>query len=58
MVVRSLPAVALTISFMDCISRGDVRGPAELMSPDHRLEVFDEALVVTTRRQFRLDDGP
>jgi len=46
MVVRSLPAVALTISFMDCISRGDVQGLVELMSPDDRLEVFDGAPVV------------
>jgi ketosteroid isomerase-like protein len=40
------PAVAVTISFIDCINRGDLQGLSRLMSPDHRLEIFDETPLI------------
>src|SRR5438270_14038529 len=39
---RPRPPVAVAISFVDCINRGDVDGLADLMTDDHRLCVFDE----------------
>jgi hypothetical protein len=39
---KPLAAVALAISFTDSINRRDLAGVSELMSSDHRLEVFDE----------------
>ena len=36
------PAVAVAVSFVDCINRTDIDGLVELMSEDHALEVFDE----------------
>jgi uncharacterized protein len=36
------PPVALAISFIDCINRGDLAALVALMSEDHRLEVFTE----------------
>jgi hypothetical protein len=41
-----LPAVAAAISFVDHINRRDLEGLGRLMSPDHRLEVFDETPLV------------
>ena len=40
------PAVALAVSFVDCINRADIDGLIELMSEDHSLEVFDEEPMV------------
>src|SRR5437879_7304426 len=37
------PPVAVVVSFVDCINRGDVDGLAALMTEDHELRVFDEA---------------
>lgn len=36
------PPVALAISFIDCINRSDLAALSDLLSTDHRLEVFDE----------------
>jgi hypothetical protein len=41
-VSRPSPRVALAISFIDCINRRDVAALSDLLSTDHRLEVFDE----------------
>ena len=35
--------IAATISFIDCINRGDVEGLAALMTADHTLTVFAES---------------
>jgi hypothetical protein len=43
---RQLPPVAVAIGFVDRINTGDVDGLSRLMSPDHRLQVFDEAPIV------------
>jgi hypothetical protein len=40
------PAVAVVISFIDRINRGDVDALAELMSDDHTLAVLDEPPLV------------
>jgi hypothetical protein len=40
---RNLPPIAVAISFIDCINRGDVAGLERLMTADHVLQVFDEA---------------
>lgn len=53
MTSRALPPVALTISFIDCINRGDLDGLGRLMSPDHRLEVLDESPVVGRETNIR-----
>ncbi len=34
--------LAMAISFMDCINRGDVDGQVALMHEDHELCIFDE----------------
>jgi hypothetical protein len=34
------------LSFVDCINRGDLAGLGQLMTDDHRLEVFDEAPLI------------
>ncbi len=39
---RQLPPVAVVISFIDCINRGDADGLGSLMTDDHELDVFDE----------------
>jgi ketosteroid isomerase-like protein len=46
--VRSgpLPPVAVVVSFIDCVNRGDADGLGRLMTEDHRLEVFDEEPLV------------
>jgi ketosteroid isomerase-like protein len=36
------PPVAATVSFIDCINRGDLAGLEALMTEDHRLLVLDE----------------
>lgn len=46
---RHLPPVAVAISFVDCINRGDVDALGRLMTDDHTLEVFDEALLIGRR---------
>jgi len=43
---RPRPPVAVAISFIDGINRGDVDGLAELMTDDHQLCVFDEPPLV------------
>ncbi len=48
-----LPPVAVTISFIDCINRGDLDGLASLMSDDHSLEVMGETPV--TGREDNVD---
>ena len=40
------PPIVTTISFIDCINRGDVDGLAALMTPDHTLTVFAESPLV------------
>jgi hypothetical protein len=40
------PPIATTISFIDCINRGDVGGLSALMTDDHTLTVFDESPLV------------
>ena len=37
-----LPPLAVVVSFVDCINRGDLDGLAALMTDDHRLLVLDE----------------
>ncbi|MGA7418736.1 MAG: nuclear transport factor 2 family protein [Acidimicrobiales bacterium] len=39
---RQLPPVAVAVSFIDCINRGDVEALGHLMTKDHQLKVFDE----------------
>jgi ketosteroid isomerase-like protein len=41
----ALSPVELAVSFIDHVNRRDLGGLCALMSPDHRLEVFDEAPV-------------
>ena len=41
-----LPPVAVAISFVDYINRGDVEALGELMTIDHALRVFDEPPIV------------
>jgi hypothetical protein len=41
-----LPALAATISFIDCINRTDLAGLTDLLHPDHRLVVLDETPLV------------
>ena len=43
---RKLPPIAVAISFIDCINRGDVVGLGRLMTADHVLQVFDEPPIV------------
>jgi hypothetical protein len=43
---KSLPPVALAVSFIDCINRADVDGLGRLMSDDHALSVFEERPLV------------
>jgi SnoaL-like domain len=38
--------VAVAVSFIDCINRGDLEGLGRLMTVDHELRVFDEPPVV------------
>jgi hypothetical protein len=45
-VTKPLPPVALAISFIDCINRSDLAALSDLLSTDHRLEVFDEEPLV------------
>ena len=44
-----LRPVAVAISFVDCINRGDVDALGRLMTDDHTLEVFDEAPLIGRR---------
>lgn len=44
--MRRLPPIAVALGFVDRINRGDLDGLVEMMSEDHRLEVFDEQPVV------------
>ena len=39
---RPLPTVAVALSFIDCINRGDLDGLVALMHHDHVLTVLDE----------------
>lgn len=39
---KRLPAVAVVVSFIECVNRGDVDGLDRLMCDDHQLCVFDE----------------
>jgi hypothetical protein len=41
-VTKPRPPVALAVSFIDCINRCDLAALSDLLSTDHRLEVFDE----------------
>ena len=43
---RRLPPVPLALAFVSCINLGDVPGRVALMTPDHRLQIFDEPPVV------------
>ncbi|HET6865883.1 MAG TPA: nuclear transport factor 2 family protein [Solirubrobacteraceae bacterium] len=45
-VTEALPPVALAISLIDCINRCDLATLSDLLSNDHRLEVFDEEPVI------------
>jgi ketosteroid isomerase-like protein len=40
------PPIAVAITFVDCINRGDVDGLAALMTADHALRVFAEPPLV------------
>lgn len=40
--MKTLPPLTLALSFVDRINHGDSLGLAQLMSDDHRLEVFNE----------------
>jgi hypothetical protein len=42
MSVKRRPPLAVVVSFIDCINRGDVDGLGRLMTEDHQLRVFDE----------------
>lgn len=44
--MKRLPPTAVALGFIDRINRGDVEGLVEMMSEDHRLEVFDEKPIV------------
>jgi ketosteroid isomerase-like protein len=44
--MRGAAPVALAISFVDCINQRDVSRLGDLMSSDHRLDVFDEAPLI------------
>ena len=39
------PAIAVAVSFVDALNRGDLAALESLMTDDHRLLVFDEAPV-------------
>ena len=39
---QAAPPVAVVISFIDCINRGDADGLGSLMTDDHELDVFEE----------------
>jgi ketosteroid isomerase-like protein len=41
-----LPAIAVVVSFIDCINRTDLAGIGALMTDDHALVVLDEAPLV------------
>jgi hypothetical protein len=41
-VTKPLPPVALAFNLIDCINRCDLAALSDLLSTDHRLEVFDE----------------
>jgi ketosteroid isomerase-like protein len=43
---RKRPPLALTISFLDCINRGDLDGLCALMTADHELKIFAESPIV------------
>jgi hypothetical protein len=43
---RPLPPIAVAISFIDCINRGDLDGLGALMTEDHTLVVLGEAPLV------------
>ncbi len=38
--------MAVAVSFLDCINRGDIAGLSNLMTADHQLKVFDEPPLV------------
>ena len=39
---RNLPPIAVVLSFIDCINRGEVLGMERLMTADHVLHVYNE----------------
>jgi hypothetical protein len=41
-----LPALAATVSFIDCVNRTDLHGLTGLLHTDHRLVVLDEPPIV------------
>jgi SnoaL-like domain len=43
---RTLPPVAVVVSFIDCVNRRDLDGLGRLMTDDHTLQVFDEEPLV------------
>jgi SnoaL-like domain len=48
-----LPPVAVVVSFIDCVNRGDVDGLGRLMTYDHTLRVFDEEPIVGREANIR-----
>ena len=48
-----MPPVASTISFIDCINRGDVAALGRMMADDHALRVFDEAPLIGRRENIK-----
>jgi SnoaL-like domain len=52
-----LPAVPLTIAFIDAINHGDVPALGSLMTADHRLQIFDESPVVGREANQRAWSG-
>ena len=45
--------MASTISFIDCINRGDVAALGRMMADDHALRVFDEAPLIGRRENIK-----
>jgi ketosteroid isomerase-like protein len=52
-----LPPVAVTISFIDSINRGDLEALEGLLHEDHQLEVFDEPPLVGRDANVEAWDG-
>jgi ketosteroid isomerase-like protein len=49
--------VAMAVSFMDCINRGDIDGLGALMHDDHELHIFDEPPTVGREANIRAWEG-
>ena len=54
---KPTPPVAAVIGFIDRINRGDIAGLSDLMTQDHRLELFDQEPVVGKQANFSAWQG-